>query len=204
MNFKRLIITSLVGSIGIAVLSLSLSIAWYNTSENLYLDTLVISVSGEQQLFISTTGEEGSFVTDLRYTIEDDDEDDLQASGLFQPVSSMFKSNWLEDDLKTEPELYVYNNSVVAADYAPRAEQASWGYYHQHLYLYCDADVNATLDSESLIFTQIDRLNEKRIDELMNDNEVISKYGDQYTSETSNVKSPLVSAQKLVQTKLFN
>ncbi len=175
MNFKKVIITSLVGSIGIAVLSLSLSIAWYNTGENLYLDTLVISVSGEQQLRISTTGESGTFVESLKYRIEDEDNDLIDA-GLFQPVSSMFKSNWLEDDLKTEPEMYIYTNSAVYSQYAPRAEEAQWGYYKQHLYLYCSTNVNATIDSESLVVEEIARLNSTYAYELMMQQHVMDEY----------------------------
>ena len=175
MNFKKLIIATLVGSIGIAVLSLSLSFAWYNTSENLYLDTLVISVSGEQQLLISTTGEDGTFTTSLKYKIEDTD-NDLVDAGLFQPVSSMFKSKWLDDESKTEPEMYLYTNSAVDGDYAPMAEEAQWGYYKQHLYLYCAANVNATLDTEDFLLEEIAEMNSLYAYELMLDRHVQEEY----------------------------
>ncbi len=175
MNIKKVIITSLVGSIGIAVLSLSLSIAWFNTSENLYLDTLVISVSGEQQLRISTTGEQGTFVESVKYKIEEDD-NDLNNAGLFQPVSSMFKSQWLEDDLNTEPEMYVYTNSAVDIHYAPMHEEAQWGYYKQHLYLYSSSNVNATIDSESLVLEEIEKLNSIHAYELMTQKHVMDEY----------------------------
>ena len=167
MNFRKVIITSLVGSIGIAVLSLSLSIAWFATSENLYLDTLEIKVSGEQQLLISTSGEEDTFVESLKYRIEDQD-NDLNDVGLFQPVSSMFKSEWLEDDLKTEPEFYIYKNpEVTGVDNTPIHEKAEWGYYHQHLYLYCPNSVYATIDSQSLALNEIDSLNRLRCKEML-------------------------------------
>ena len=175
MNFRKVIITSLVGSIGIAVLSLSLSIAWFNTSENLYLDTLVISVSGEQQLRISTSGEDGTFVESLKYKIDEDD-NDLNNAGLFQPVSSMFKSKWLEDDLKTEPEMYIYTNSAVDAHYAPTPEEAQWGYYKQHLFLYSSSTVNATLDAESLIVEEINSRNSTYAYELITQEHVKDEY----------------------------
>ena len=177
MNFKKIVIATLVGSIGIAVLSLSLSFAWYNTSENLYVDTLVISVSGEQQLLISTTGEDGSFVTDLKYEIAGDD-NSLEDAGLFQPVSSMFKSKWLEDDSKTEPEMYLYSNSAVDGDYAPHEDRASWGYYSQHFYLYCAGNVNATIDTEDFILNEIERLNSLYAYDLMLDKHVMNEYID--------------------------
>lgn len=175
MNFRKVIITSLVGSIGIAVLSLSLSIAWFNTSENLYLDTLEIRVSGEQQLRISTSGEEGTFVESLKYHIDDDD-NDLTDAGLFSPVSSMFKSKWLEDDLKTEPELYFYTNSAVNSQNAPAEEEAEWGYYKQHLYLYSSSNVIATVDAESLIVAEIASKNSTYAYELMAQKHVMDEY----------------------------
>ena len=55
MNVKKPIIAFLVSSIGIAALSLSFSFAWFNTAENLYVDTLVISIAGQQNILISTS-----------------------------------------------------------------------------------------------------------------------------------------------------
>ena len=179
MNFRKLIITSLVGSIGIAVLSLSLSIAWFNTSENLYLDTLEIRVSGEQQLRISTSGQEGTFVEELKYKLKDE-ENDLIDAGLFQPVSSMFKSNWLEDDLKTEPELYLYTNSAVDINHTPHEEEAQWGYYKQHLYLYCSSKVNVTIDAENLKLEEIASYNSDYAYELMAQKHVMNEYNEKH------------------------
>lgn len=184
MNLKKVIITALVGSIGIAVLSLSLSIAWFNTSENLYLDTLEIRVSGEQQLRISTSGEEGTFVESVKYHLEDEDNDLIDA-GLFQPVSSMFKSEWLEDDLKTEPEMYIYTNSAVyGQDRAPKHESADWGYYSQHLYLYSSSNVYATLDAESLIVEEIASKNSTYAYELMLQQYVMKEYEEKHPDWT--------------------
>ena len=134
MNYKRLVITSLVGSIGLAVLSLSLSLAWYNTSENLYLDTVVVQVNGDQDISISTSGEPGTFVESVKVH-KGEPANDLKDAGLFSPVSSMFQSTWIEDDSKNEPDLYIYSNSSVNINYAPQVESAPWGYYKQHLYL---------------------------------------------------------------------
>ena len=179
MNFRKVIITSLVGSIGIAVLSLSLSIAWFNTSENLYVDTLEIRVSGEQQLLISTSGKEGTFVDSLKYRIEDEDNDLIDA-GLFQPVSSMFKSNWLEDDLKIEPEMYYYTDYAVDENFAPSFEEVQWGYFKQHLYLYCSSNVNATISSEDLVVEEIEKLNSEYAYELMTQVHVMNEYKEKH------------------------
>ena len=175
MNSKKIVITSLVGSIGIAVLGLSLSFAWYNTSENLYIDTLVISVSGEQQLLISTSGEDGTFTDNLKYRLDDDD-NTLPDAGVFQPVSSMFKSKWLEDDLKTEPEMYFYSNFSVNGDYAPEEDIARWGYYSQHLYLYSNANIFATIDPEDFVAQEIEARNKIYAKTLMNEKNTMDTY----------------------------
>ena len=179
MNFRKLIITSLVGSIGIAVLSLSLSIAWYATSENLYIDTLVMTVKGQQQLLISTTGEDGTFVDSIKFHYDDEDSQ-LKDTGLFQPVSSMFKSKWLEDDLKTEPELYIYTNFAVDENFAPKEEAAQWGYYSQHLYLYSSSKVNATLSAEDFKITELEDRNSEYAGQLMRQKSVMDKYHEEH------------------------
>ena len=175
MNLKKVIITSLVGSIGLAVLSLSLSIAWYNTSENLYLDTLEIRVSGEQNLLISTSPEFDTFTDSLKYRLEDDD-NTLTNAGLFQPVSSMFKSQWLEDDLKTEPEMYIYTSSGIQDNSEPIHEAAEWGYYSEHIYIYSSGTVNATIDAESLVVSEMEKQNSVRAYELMTQKNVMEEY----------------------------
>lgn len=175
MNSKKIVITTLVGSIGVAVLGLSLSLAWYNTSENLYVDTLVIQVSGEQQLLISTSGEEGTFTDNLKFKLDEDD-NTLPDAGLFQPVSSMFKSKWLEDDSKTEPELYLYTNSAVNGDFAPAEDKAEWGYYSQHLYLYSNSNIYATIDAEEFVANEIEERNKIYARALMKEKNTMDKY----------------------------
>ena len=177
MNYKKPIIATLVGSIGLSVLSLSLSIAWYSSSENLYLDTLVISVSGEQQILISTSSEISTFKDALKFRFEED-ANDLKDAGLFTSVSSMFKSNWLEDDLKTEPEFYYYENSAAEKqfDYVPQYSTAEWGYYSQHLYLYSNSSLNVTVDGEDFLLNEIERYNSEYAYTLMKQQHVIQEY----------------------------
>lgn len=175
MNLKKIVITSLVGSIGLAVLSLSLSLAWYNTSENLYLDTVVVKVNGDADISISTSGEPGTFVESLKYE-KDAPKNDLDDAGLFSPVSSMFKSNWIEDDSKNEPDLYIYPNSSVNMYYAPQVESAPWGYYKQHLYLYSSSDVLVTLDSKNFTLNEIEKTNEEYANYLFTQVHVRKQY----------------------------
>ena len=168
MNYKRSIIAGLVGSIGVAVLGLSFSFAWYGTSENLYIDTLNIRVSGTQELKISTSPELSTFKETVKYKLGEED-NDLMDVGQFRPVSSMFKSNWLEDDLKTEPEFYVYDTPghQIGED-TPPYQKANWGFYSQHLYLYSSSTIYSTVDSQTFNLHELERANEEYARALMN------------------------------------
>lgn len=179
MNYKRLVITSLVGSIGLAVLSLSLSLAWYNTSENLYLDTVVVQVNGDQDISISTSGKPGTFKDYVKFHKEEP-KNDLIDAGLFSPVSSMFQSNWIEDDSKNEPDLYIYSNSSVDLNYAPQVESAPWGYYKQHLYLYSSSECMVTVDSEDFSLGEIESTNRKYASDLLSQVHVRKEYEEKH------------------------
>ena len=183
MNLKKLAIATLVGSIGLSVLSLSLSFAWYNTSENLYLDTLVISVSGEQTILISTKPDINSFKEEVKFHYDEED-NDLENKGVFQPVSSMFKSNWLEDDLKTEPEFYFYSSPSVDINNEPIYETPDWGYYSQHLYLYSRSNIKATVDSEDFKLQALERFNYNYAYELSNYEHIQFEYSESHPDWT--------------------
>ena len=173
MNKKRIIITSLVGSIGLSVLSLSLSFAWYNSSQNLYLDTLVINVSSSRDLYIATRPDEDVLTTSLKYDLGDvPSVYTLDNRNPFKPVSTMFKSNWI-DQKKQDPVFYEYNNAMVDevnGQFEPVATEVdpTWGYYSQHLYLYCDRDTKVTIDSTTFNVNPIRLSNEEHARQLLN------------------------------------
>ncbi len=185
MNFKRLITTSLVGSIGLAALSLSLSFAWYNSSENLYIDTLVINVSGSRELRIATTNEYSALTETLKFNF-DDPESQLPGTDLFKPISTMFKSKWI-DEKASDPVFYEYDSALVdSLTRAPRERVSNWGYYTQHLYLYCNADTKVTLDAseENLFISPIRRLNEQRARMLADTEGIKEKYAVEHPEYT--------------------
>ena len=170
MNRKRIITTSLVGSIGLSVLSLSLSFAWYNSSENLYLDTLSINVSSSRDLQIATVPDETKLVTSLQYKMDAlDTENSLENKNPFKPVSTMFKSNWINEK-KQDPVFYEYSSSILNDEYEPTPNPVddSWGYYSQHLWLYCDRDTKVTIDSTTFNLNPVLKSNEVRAQQLLN------------------------------------
>ena len=159
MNLKKLIIAFLLGSIAVCVLSLSFSLAWYVSGANLYVDTVVISLSGSADLKISTE-EHGEYVEKL-------ERDDLNKVDAFKPVSTMFKDTWMENK-HTDVSFYEYlPQGVVDMDYAPFASIATKGYYSQHLYLKGDFTGNVTIDAENFLLEENYFANKKMAEELV-------------------------------------
>ena len=186
MNKKKIIITSLVGSIGLSVLSLSLSIAWYNSSENLYLDTLSINVSSSRDLLISTIPDETTLVTSLKYQMDALD-NTLENKNPFKPVSTMFKSNWINQKAQ-DPVFYEYSNAMVDDTLEPVISpvDSSWGYYSQHLYLYCDRDTKVTIDSTTFNINPVTLSNKERARQLLNSVYVREQYEREHPGWTDN------------------
>ena len=186
MNKKKIIITSLVGSIGLSVLSLSLSIAWYSSSENLYLDTLVINVSSSRDLLISTVPDETKLVTSLKYQMDALD-NSLENTNPFKPVSTMFKSNWINEK-KQDPVFYEYSNAMVDDNYEPVLSPVdpTWGYYSQHLYLYCDRETKVTIDSTTFNVNPVIRSNEEHARSLLHSVYIRNKYEQEHPGWTDN------------------
>lgn len=144
MNFKKIALAFYIGLISLASLSLSLSIAWYATSTTLRVDTIVVDIRGERNLQISKSSDPESFKEELKY-------EELDKSGLFMPVSSMFQEKWMAKDNKT-PEFYEYRNAFFNDAGAVSAPTRSIrGFYQQSLYLMCDDDVYVSLDVEKSI-----------------------------------------------------
>ncbi len=179
MNRKRIITTSLVGSIGLTVLSLSLSFAWYNSSENLYLDTLSINVSSSRDLMIATVPDETKLVTSLKYMMDplDPNENSLENKNPFKPVSTMFKSKWI-DEKKQDPVFYEYSSAILNDEYEPTPSvvDSSWGYYSQHLWLYCDRDTKVTLDSTTFNVNPVQKSNEAHAEQLLHSVYILDQY----------------------------
>ena len=132
MDKRRIIISALVGTIALTTLSISISLAWYGARDRLNVDNLEINVSTKGNLKISKTGQEGSFVADLA----NEDFNDIGDDFLFAPVSTMCKSEWMNDEVrKTTPIFYDSSAKNVFSDGTPHLEEATFGYFQKDLYL---------------------------------------------------------------------
>ena len=153
----RKFIAFFIGSIALSILSLSFSLAWYASSANLYVDTLVVSLSSGADLKIATS-KNGNYVDKLGYN-------DLKHVSLFKPVSTMFKSDWMENK-HTDVTFYEYQQPTVDNSFRPYEVRSVWGYYSEHLYLKSDVGGTVTIDAPNLIVKPNEKANSIQAEKL--------------------------------------
>ena len=147
MNKKRIVITALVGTIALAAVSVSISLAWYGSSNRLSVNYLDVEMTGDDHLKLSLTGEEGSFVTSLTDTQLKDPNNEFR----FEPVSTMFKSKWM-DEQKDMPVFYDSSSSLTPSSGEPELSVAKLGYFSKKIYLLSDTNRFVTFDGEKCFF----------------------------------------------------
>ena len=119
MTKKRIVLTALVGTIALAAISVSITLAWYGSSNRLSVNYLDVEMNGENNLKMSLTGEEGSFATSLTDEQLKDPNNDFK----FEPVSTMFKSNWMNEQ-KDMPIFYDSSSSLTPSSGEPDLKSA--------------------------------------------------------------------------------
>ena len=145
MNQRRIIIGAMIGAIAISALSISLSLAWYSSSDRLRVSSFDIDMSGDVELLMSTSKELETFKEELT-------KDDLvEQEFLFSPVSSMYRNTWY--DQKGDTPLF-YDSSSPALDGVIPQEEATSGFFQKRIYLLSTVvDYYATLDVKNCLFT---------------------------------------------------
>ena len=110
MNKRRIVLTALVGTIALAAVSVSISLAWYGSSNRLSVNYLDVGISGDDHLKVSLTNEKDSFVSHLGNEQLKDPDKEFR----FEPVSTMFKSNWMNEQ-KDNPVFYdsSYSSTLI-------------------------------------------------------------------------------------------
>ena len=135
MRKDRLIISFYVGAIALSVATLSMSLAWYASSNRLRIESVIISIDCERQLAISTDPDHG-----YKHSLSNDDFND---NLLFSPVTSAH-NEWFE--LKSPTPVF-YDDTVYSdVEEATGTVLSSTGYFSQKLYLKADDDVFVTID----------------------------------------------------------
>ena len=133
MNKKKMVAYAGIGTMAIMALSVSITLAWYGASDRLKVENLDLTVNVRGDLKISTSPDENTFVTDLY----NEDLNDLGDDFLFAPVSSMNRSQWM--DQKSDTPLF-YDSAykqIFESTGEPYVEQVEkgCGFFQKDIYL---------------------------------------------------------------------
>lgn len=139
MKKNRLVLALYIGVIALAVSSVSMSVAWYAASRTLYVNSIEIYVDADRELDISLSKDEG-YVEHIEHT-------ELEASGVFMPVTTAHSSDWLSKDNIDMPVFYDETRSYDEENIKLYSE-ADRGYFSRKFYLKSDDDVYVTIDPE--------------------------------------------------------
>ncbi len=131
MNKRNIIISTLTGTIALAALSISLTLAWYGASDRLNVENLEVRVTTKGNLKISTSPEFDTFVENL----SNEDLNNLSEDFLFAPVSTMHKDLWMDQKADT-PEFYDSAAKQILSSGEPYLEKAEYGFFQRDIYLY--------------------------------------------------------------------
>ena len=164
MNQRRIVLSAIIGTIALAALSLSFSLAWYASSDRLGVSTMEISIAASKGLKISKSMDNDSFVNDY-----EEDASDF----LFSPVSAMNQKLWMEEKGET-PKFYDCSNYLVPSDGVPKQEETARGFYQETFYLKADGDYYVTLDvdkkDDNNLYSEVRNAdNTARAEEIYND-----------------------------------
>lgn len=136
MNKRRIVLSAIIGTIALSALSLSISLAWYASSDRLGVNTVEISIQATRGLKISKSEDPDSFVGGIK---------EGKSDFLFSPVSAMNQKLWMDEKGDT-PKFYDCSNYLVPSNGVPIQEETARGFYQQTYYLLSDSNFYATLD----------------------------------------------------------
>ena len=163
MRKRRIILSSLLGTVAISAIAVSVTLAWYGASNRLSVNYFDIDIAANDQLKLSLTGEENTFVEHL----DKKDLNNLYDDFLFAPVSSMHKSRWMnpQNDM---PIFYDSSNYLTPSDGIPRITEGVAGrdYFSRKIYLRSDLDKYVTLDPDACVFENDEDSNAKHAQAL--------------------------------------
>ena len=136
MKRKTIILSTLVGIIALSVASLGVTFAWYQASNLLNVDNIVVEIEADRDLWFSTSYDKSWTREEVNAHFKStltDQEGELNVPSFYSPVSSMYSSKWV-------------NKKAESPTYYDVLTVATAGYYSQDLYLYCNDNVYVTLD----------------------------------------------------------
>ena len=144
MKKNKLLLLLYVGVIALSVATVSMSIAWYATSRQLFINSIDITIDADRELEISAT-RDGVYGDQINYTKLEDNE-------VFIPVTSAHSSLWRSQ--KQDTPTFYDETKVSEIEEADLYDVADKGYFSKKVYLRSDDDVYVTIDPEKTFIKQ--------------------------------------------------
>ena len=154
-----------IGVIALAVASVSMSVAWYATARNLYVNSFIISIDADRELEISLAKDSG-YVDHIEHT-------ELAADGFFMPLTSAHSTLWTSEK-KDSPIFYDESNCSEIEDFETYQE-ATEGYFSKKVYLRGDDDLYITIDPTKTFVKPNEEHNSERAHDIAKDFKKLQK-----------------------------
>lgn len=138
MKKNRLLLLLFIGVISLSIASISMAVAWYATSRQLYVNSIDITIDADRDLEISSS-EDGEYVEELNYS-------EVDLEGTFIPVTSAHSSLWINE--KEDMPSFYDETKCSEIENVTTFEKAAVGYFSQKVYLKSNDNVYVTLDPE--------------------------------------------------------
>ena len=135
MTKKRILVSALIGTIALAGLSVSLTLAWYGASDRLSVRPIFVDVAGDIDVKISTSPNINTFSDKVELT--------PSKEFVFAPVSTLGRTDWTHKNI---PEFYDSSFSYASTSGEPWVERTMNGFFQQKIYLMTNLDYYVTLD----------------------------------------------------------
>jgi len=150
MKKRNVIILLFSTVVAISAASIGITIAWYSSGAAAQVDNIKLSITGDKNLLISTSGLEDTFKEELT-------KDDLIKVDKFMPVSSMHSSTWIANK-ESKPKFYV---NPISGSKNPTPTISTTGYYSQELYLKSDYSCAVSIDKNEVNFRANESINKE-------------------------------------------
>ena len=142
MTRKRIILTSIIGTVALATLATSITLAWYGASNMLNINTFDIGIIGNSNLKISTKTDLDSFREEIT---SEQFKEEIGKDFLFVPVSSMYRNSWMDEN-KDMPVFYDCSSYLTPSSGIPDKKIATTGFFSKKIYLLSSISYYVSLD----------------------------------------------------------
>ena len=157
MKKNTLTLALLVGCIALSVASISVSIAWFATSNRLQVSCLDITIDADRELYISNE-------IDGEYYESISKSGLIDANDYFIPLTTAHSKKWL--DTKSDTPIFYDETKYSTYEYSEGYSSSDFGYFSEKFYLKSDDNVIVSIDPSKTFIKANEEKNVELADRL--------------------------------------